>query len=83
MENNDKMKKLHHLNKMIYRIWRTYLAKTIGCKWLNKLKLDTEGNIFRYKTHLLAQGYNKKYEIDYGQVFAQFLNQCILYWKVY
>lgn len=77
MENSDKMKKLHHLNKMIYEIWWTYLAKTIEFKWFNKLKLDIEGNIFRYKTHLLTQGYNQKYEIDYGQVFAQFLNQSV------
>ncbi|GJU66615.1 putative RNA-directed DNA polymerase [Tanacetum coccineum] len=44
--------------------------KTVGCRWIYTVKLDSKGNIDRYKVRLVAKGYMQKYEIDYGDTFA-------------
>lgn len=42
----------------------------VGCKWVFKLKTDTEGNPNRYRARLVAQGFSQKYGVDYDEVFA-------------
>ena len=34
--------------------------KTVGCKWIFKIKRDADGNIERYKARLVAQGFSQK-----------------------
>ena len=34
--------------------------KPIGCKWIFKRKLQTNGTIDKYKTRLVAKGYRQK-----------------------
>jgi hypothetical protein len=39
---------------------RPYGCKPIGCKWVFKKKLRHDGTIEKYKTKLIAKGYNHK-----------------------
>ena len=42
----------------------------IGTKWIFRSKTDDEGNVIRYKAHLVAQGYSQMEGVDYDETFA-------------
>ncbi|CAI7747366.1 unnamed protein product, partial [Closterium sp. NIES-54] len=44
--------------------------KAITSKWLFKIKFDADGNIERYKSRLVAKGYQQKEKVDYKEFFA-------------
>ncbi|CAI7868990.1 unnamed protein product [Closterium sp. NIES-53] len=44
--------------------------KAITSKWLFKIKSDADGKIKRYKSRLVAKGYQKKEKVDYKELFA-------------
>jgi Reverse transcriptase (RNA-dependent DNA polymerase) len=41
-------------------------VKPIGCKWIFKTKNDSEGNVERYKTQLVAKVFTQKEGIDFS-----------------
>jgi Reverse transcriptase (RNA-dependent DNA polymerase) len=44
--------------------------KTIGCRWVFRIKLNLDGSIKRYKARLVAKGYNQRPGIDFDEIFA-------------
>ena len=44
--------------------------KTIGVKWVYKTKLKENGEVDKYKAHLVAKGYKQEFGVDYKEVFA-------------
>ena len=44
--------------------------KTVGSKWVYKLKSGPDGSTERYKARLVAQGFSQKYGNDYDETFC-------------
>ena len=44
--------------------------RTIGCKWIFKIKMDMEGKPLTYKARLVAKGYRQIQGIDYEETFS-------------
>ncbi|CAI7786696.1 unnamed protein product [Closterium sp. NIES-53] len=44
--------------------------KAITSKWLFKIKSDADGKIGRYKSRLVAKGYQQKEKVEYKELFA-------------
>ncbi|CAI7858936.1 unnamed protein product [Closterium sp. NIES-54] len=44
--------------------------KAITSKWLFKIKSDADGKIERYKSRLVAKGYQQKEKVNYKELFA-------------
>jgi hypothetical protein len=42
----------------------------VGCRWVYKLKRNSDGSIARYKARLVAKGYHQQHGMDYDETFS-------------
>ena len=42
----------------------------VGCEWIYKIKIHSNGSIERYKARLVAKIFTQEYEIDYEETFT-------------
>jgi hypothetical protein len=42
----------------------------VGCRWVYKIKTNSDGSIEQYKARLVAKGYSQQYGMDYEETFA-------------
>jgi len=44
--------------------------KSIGCKWIFRVKKNVDGTIDKYKARLVAKGFHQEYDCDYTKTFS-------------
>lgn len=42
----------------------------VGCKWVYKLKRNSDGSINRYKARLVAKGFHQQFGVDFDEMFS-------------
>ena len=42
----------------------------VGCRWVFKIKRNSDGSLARYKERLVAKGYLQQYSLDYEETFS-------------
>ncbi|GAA0151919.1 transmembrane signal receptor [Lithospermum erythrorhizon] len=52
--------------------------KSIGCRWIYKVKYKADDTIDKYKTRLVAKGYNQIEGIDYFEIFNPVIKTLIV-----
>jgi hypothetical protein len=52
--------------------------KTIGCKWVYKVKHNVDGSMNKYKSRLDTKGYAQTYGIDYEETYSPFAKMIII-----
>lgn len=45
-------------------------AKAVVCKWIYKVKFNSDGSVARYKARLVAKDYTQKRRFDFSETFS-------------
>ena len=48
----------------------SFTIKPIGCKWVFRIKHNSDGSISRYKARLVAKGFHQQHGFDYTETFS-------------
>lgn len=59
-----------HQNQTWILLPRTTSMNVIGCRWIFKTKLNSDGSLERLKARLVANGYNQREGIDFTETFS-------------
>ena len=65
----DEMRALHQNNTWSL-VPRHSSMNILGCKWVYRLKYNSDGLVQRYKACLVAKGYNQQPGVDYFDTFS-------------
>ena len=44
--------------------------KAVGCRWVYRIKTNSDGTVEKYRARLVAQGFSQKPHLDYTETFA-------------
>ena len=55
-----------------------YVNLVVGCKWVFKLKLNSDGSISRYKSRLVAKGFHQQASVDFHETFSPVVKPAIV-----
>ena len=50
----------------------------VGCKWVFKLQLNSDGSISRYKVRLVAKGFHQQAGVDFHETFSPVIKPTIV-----
>jgi hypothetical protein len=46
------------------------VLNVVDCKWIFKIKQETDGSVDCYKARLVARGFKQQYGVDYDDTFS-------------
>jgi Reverse transcriptase (RNA-dependent DNA polymerase) len=61
---NDEMKSME-----INEVWNL-VELPVGCKWVYKTKIDSQGNVERYNARLVVKGFTQQQGVHYDNTFS-------------
>jgi hypothetical protein len=58
-------------------------TNVIWCKWVYKIKRNSDESLDRYKAHLVAKGFKQRYGLDYEDIFSPIVKVATIHIVLY